>query len=197
MRQHIALGSSLVLAATLVVQTISPSQQQPLPSGPLTYGLIAATFAADGTFTLGDGGWPNFAGTWKAAEGVAEFALTSPPNGCAEPGRFRYHVEGRQVRFELIADACMERRMMLVDSVWLPEGETPVSPSRRIVRTGPVTVPELAPASAAEHSWPSFRGPQASGIAADGQNLLEKWSGPAGKASSGARRSRVLRTQVP
>jgi len=167
----------LVLAAGMAAGAQSPSPT--LPSTPMTYGDLTATFAADGTFTLGGGGWRQLSGTWKAANGEAEFALTNPPNGCAEPGRFRYRIDGRTVRFVLITDACMPRRMMLTDSVWLPVGETPAFPPRRIVRSGPST-PALPAATSAEGSWPSFRGPVASGVA-DGQQLPDTWDGPRGE----------------
>src|SRR5688572_29297457 len=135
-------GIRLIAAAALLCSAIVAAQSPPalpsLPSGPLAYGLISAQFAPDGTFTLGGGGWPKLSGTWKAAKGEVEFVLTTPPNGCAEPGKFRYRIEGKdgqQVRFELVADTCMPRRMMLMDSVWLPVGEKPVVPPRRLVKT--------------------------------------------------------------
>jgi outer membrane protein assembly factor BamB len=174
------LIASVVLAGSSVLAAQSPAQAPALPSSPMHYGMLSATFAADGTFTLAGGGWPKLAGTWKAASGEAEFALTAPPNGCAEPGRFRYRVTGTQVRFELIADACMPRRMMLTDSVWLPVGEKPAIPPRTIVRTGPATAPTLPPAAPAAGSWPSFRGPLASGVA-DGQTLPDTWDAPKGQ----------------
>ncbi len=159
------LGLALVLACGMTLA----AQSQTLPSTPLHYGMLSATFAADGTFRLGGGGWPALTGTWTAANGEAVFTLIKPPNGCADPGRFRYRVDGRSVRFELIADACMPRRMMLTDSIWLPEGDKPPVPERRIVRTGPPPVP----------TWPSFRGPIASGVA-DGQHLPDTWNGASG-----------------
>ena len=51
---------------------------------------------------------------------------------------------------------------------------------RRIVRTvaaTPVVLPDAGPSSG---SWPSFRGPQASGVA-DGQNLPDRWDGRKGE----------------
>lgn len=171
------LLSALVVAAGIVV----PAGQSPaLPSTPMTYGMLSATFAADGTFTLGGGGWPALNGTWKAANGEVEFSLAAPPAGCADPGRYRYRVDGTQVRFEFVADTCMPRRMMLTDSVWRPAGEKPAIPPRRIVRTGPATAPTLPPAPPATGSWPSFRGSQASGVA-DGQQLPDTWNGPKGE----------------
>jgi outer membrane protein assembly factor BamB len=48
-----------------------------------------------------------------------------------------------------------------------------VVPERRIVRRGPDTAPRLQ-AAASKASWPSFRGPNATGIV-EGQNLPEAW----------------------
>ena len=53
-------------------------------------------------------------------------------------------------------------------------------PERKIVRTGPDVAPTLAAAAPAKGSWPSFRGPNASGVA-DGQNLPDAWNGPNSK----------------
>jgi outer membrane protein assembly factor BamB len=160
-------------AAALLCSSIMAAQAPALPSTPMTYGFITATFAADGTFTMGGPGWGNLSGSWKATNGEAEFALAKPPNGCADSGRYRYRLEGKQLTFELIADACMPRRMMLTDSKWLPVGERPVIPARRIARTSASSRPWPAAAPAAG-SWPSFRGLQAGGIA-ESQNLPDTW----------------------
>jgi outer membrane protein assembly factor BamB len=83
-------------------------------------------------------------------------------------------VNGAHVTFGLVADDCVPRRMILDRSVWRPSGEAAAIPTRKIVRTAaPRRAPLPAPAPAAG-SWPSFRGPQASGIA-DGQNLPDRW----------------------
>ncbi|HUR20213.1 MAG TPA: PQQ-binding-like beta-propeller repeat protein [Vicinamibacterales bacterium] len=162
-----------LIAATLLCSVIVAAQSPALPSTPMAYGDITATFAADGTYTLGGPGWGKLAGSWKAASGEAELVGTAPPAGCGEPGKYRYRVEGKQLTFELVADACMPRRMMLTDSRWLPLGEKPVIPERRFVRTSVSSRPWPATPPAAG-SWPSFRGPQAAGIA-DGQNLPDSW----------------------
>lgn len=60
---------------------------------------------------------------------------------------------------------------------------------RRIVRTAADRLPSLPAAGASTGSWPSFRGPEASG-AADGQNLPDSWNVESG--------SNVLwRTAIP
>jgi hypothetical protein len=66
--------------------------------------------------------------------------------------------------------------MILNSSVWRPEGEPVPVPERKIVRTGPDRAPTLPAAAPAKGSWPSFRGPNASGVA-DGQNLPDTWNG--------------------
>jgi hypothetical protein len=159
-------------AAMLLCSVIVRGQQPALPSTPLAYGDITATFAADGTFTIG-GAWGKFSGSWNAESGEAEFVFVKPPKGCEQPGKYLYRIDGKQVRFAIVADACMTRRMIFTDSVWLPVGEKPVIPERRVVRTSSSSRPwpERTPATG---SWPSFRGPQASGIA-DGQNLPDTW----------------------
>ncbi len=164
-------------SVTLAAQQPAPAQVT-LPSGPMVYGALSGQFNADGTFTMGGGGWPVLTGTWKAAAGEVAFVLTTPPNGCAEPGRYRFQVEGPAVRFTAASpDACQARRYMLSESVWRPAGEKPTHPPRTIARTGPARAPSLPPATSAAGSWPSFRGAQAAGIA-DGQNLPDTWNGP-------------------
>ena len=51
--------------------------------------------------------------------------------------------------------------------------------ARTLVHDGPSTRPTLPAASPATGSWPSFRGPGASGTA-DGQNLPDTWNGGTG-----------------
>ena len=165
----------------------SQAQLSALPSTPMTYGFLTATFAPDGTFAMTDTsdkpgqGWPSIKGTWKAANGQVEFALSpAPPQpGCAEPGKYRYHVEGKQLGFDLVADACQTRRMMIGGSAWYPAGEKAPIPVRHITRTAAPVLKSLPVAAAATGSWPSFRGPQAAGVA-EGQNLPDTWDGKAG-----------------
>src|SRR5688572_28409375 len=163
-----------LMAAGLIAQQ-TPATAQSIPSTPLSYGFLSATFAADGTFTLTGQGWPKLAGTFKAANGEIEVALATPMTGCTESGKYRYAVDGKRVTFELISDACQPRRMMLSGSSWLPAGEKPAIPERRLVRTSAPTRRALPPATPAKGSWPSFRGVEAAGFA-DGQNLPDTWN---------------------
>ena len=63
-----------------------------------------------------------------------------------------------------------------LDTVHAGRQETP---ARRLVHDGPSTAPALPAPSPAVGSWPSFRGPGASGIS-DGQNLPDSWNGSSG-----------------
>jgi outer membrane protein assembly factor BamB len=123
---------------------------------------------------MGGGQWPKLVGTWKAEAGEVELALTTPAGGCTGPGRYRYRLDGREVLFELVADACDTRKTMIAGSLWLPAGERPTYPPRRILRTPAPNRRALPAATPATGSWPSFRGTQASGIA-EGQNLPDTW----------------------
>jgi outer membrane protein assembly factor BamB len=69
------------------------------------------------------------------------------------------------------------------------DGETPVSAERRIVRTTAALQPTLPEPASAAGSWPSFRGPFASGVA-DGQRLPDRWDGASG-------RNILWRTPIP
>jgi outer membrane protein assembly factor BamB len=64
--------------------------------------------------------------------------------------------------------------MVLRDSTWRPDGDADAVATRKITRTGPDRPPALPAARPAAGSWPSFRGPGASGVA-DGQDLPATW----------------------
>ena len=59
-------------------------------------------------------------------------------------------------------------------------GEKPAIPERKIVRTGGDVGAKLPAAASSNGSWPSFRGPHASGVA-DGQHLPDQWNGGTGE----------------
>ena len=145
-----------------------------LPAGPLSFGAFTARFQPDGTFALDGEGWPPFKGTWKTDGQQIELIVpANAPGGCGGPGRYQFRVDGRRVSFDLVADACEPRRMILDHSSWLPAGDARPIPQRHLVRT----MVERAPLPAAEArtgNWPSFRGAQASGVA-DGQHLPDTW----------------------
>jgi outer membrane protein assembly factor BamB len=175
----------VLLCATLAA---SARQTTPPPSTPLHYGAFTLTFASDGVFALQGAGWPAFRGTWKMDRDALTVSTPSVQN-CSEPGNYHYRLEGRQVVITLVDDKCEPRRMILHNSTWLPEGEQPAITDRRIVRAGPDTAPKLPSAGGADGSWPSFRGPNASGVA-DGQHLPDHWNGK-------TRENILWRTAIP
>ena len=166
-----ALSCSAVLAAG--------GQTSVLPSTPLHYGAFTLRLGADGALSLEGHGWPTVTGRWKTVMDELTVSTTDPPD-CPDPGRYRFRLDGTHLMLALIGDACEPRRMILHDSTWLPEGEKPVFSERRIVRSGRDGLPTLPAAAPATGSWPSFRGPNASGVA-DGQHLPDRWNGRTGE----------------
>jgi outer membrane protein assembly factor BamB len=70
--------------------------------------------------------------------------------------------------------------MILDGSVWQTTAGPPAAPERRFThRAAPDRAP-LPPARSDPHSWPSFRGPNASGVTS-GMNLPEHWDGARGE----------------
>jgi len=171
-------GVSVVvfLGATLGVAT---QQSSAVPTTPLHYGFFTLKLSPDGTFALQGEGWPTFNGSWKANKD--ELTITTPSvQDCGGPGRYRFRLDGTHLLLGLIDDGCVLRRMILHDSTWLPEGEKPAIPERKIVRTGRDGAITLPQAAASKGSWPSFRGFNASGVA-DGQHLPDKWNATTGE----------------
>jgi outer membrane protein assembly factor BamB len=180
----LTLGLASVLAAGVFGQQAAPQ----LPSSPLKFGVFAVRFGSDGTFTMEGQGWPTFKGTWKTAGARVEI-VSDGPRGCEGQGRYRFRVEGTRLRFDLDADDCVPRRMILDRSTWRPAGEAESVPERRIVRAAAAPRPALHDAGTRAGSWPSFRGTNASGIA-DGQNLPDRWNGK-------TRENILWRTPIP
>ena len=146
-----------------------------LPSGPLAFGGFAGEFRSDGTFSVTGQGWPALIGTWKTASREIVLSLTQAVKGCEADGRYSFAVSGGRLTLSVIDDACVPRRMILDRSTWRPGGEAEPIPERRIVRSAPAALPALPPLPPVRGTWPSFRGPQASGIA-DGQRLPDTWN---------------------
>jgi outer membrane protein assembly factor BamB len=169
------------LAVVVLTAIVSASQRsseqetaQRVPSGRLTFGAFVAQFGSDGRFTIEGEGWPSFKGDWTTDGSQVELVSSGGPNGCTGAGRYRYRVDGSRLRFDLASDDCTPRRMILDRSTWSPALEAKTVPTRRIVRTGGKRLPVLPVAGTSASSWPSFRGPQASGVV-EGQNLPDKW----------------------
>lgn len=174
-RFTIAVTLVAFLCGTLSVNT---RQSAAVPSTPLHYGFFTLRLSADGSLALQGEGWPAFIGSWRANKD--ELTVRTPAvEDCAGAGRYRFRMDGKQLVLTVIEDECVMRRMILHNSAWLPDGEKRVVPERKIVRTGSDGVKLPAPASS-QGSWPSFRGPNASGVA-DGQRLPDKWSGTTGE----------------
>jgi outer membrane protein assembly factor BamB len=171
----------LCAAALSHAATAAKAQEAPpLPSTPLHYGFFTMTFISEGALTLEGQGWPAFKGTWKVEKDEVSLVTNGGPAGCSQAGRYRFRIEGTHLLLTLVADDCVPRRMILHDSAWLPEGEKPQVPDRKIVRAGADTAPKLPTAAPTKGSWPSFRGPNASGVA-DGQHLPDRWNGKTGE----------------
>ena len=142
------------------------------------YGAFTLKFGTDGGLSLDGQGWPSFKGTWKADGDV--LTLSTPMERCDGSGRYRFRLEGTHLLLTLIDDGCEPRKMILHDSSWLPDGEKPPAAARQIVRTGGDRVGNLPIAGSIKGSWPSFRGPNASGVA-DGQHIPDRWNGTTGE----------------
>lgn len=146
----------------------------------LTFGAFVLRFDSGGTFTLEGKGWPSLNGNWKSKEDEIELTMSGGPGGCDGAGRYQFSFDGKHLSFNLASDDCTVRRMILDRSTWGPAGEIETVPPRRITRTsGSRPSVRVNPASTAG-SWPSFRGPQASGVA-ENQNLPDQWNGKTGE----------------
>jgi outer membrane protein assembly factor BamB len=148
--------------------------QATLPSTPLVFGVFSARFGADGTFGIEGEGWPTFKGSWKIDGDRIELMSPGGPGGCDGSGTYRIRTANQHVRFELLDDACRPRVMILDNSEWRLATEPEAIAPRSIVRTGVASRAALPTAAPATGSWPSFRGPGASGIA-EGQHLPDQW----------------------
>ncbi len=188
LRAKWSIASALFASVVFVIET--PLAQATLPTGPLAMRDFGIRFDPSGTFSLEGPGWPAMAGTWTVdGEGVT-LQLRSALQGCADPGRYRFAIDGARVSFDVVTDSCQPRRMILDRSRWLPKGAADPVAARNIVRkAGPAAGP-LPRAAAATGAWPSFRGREASGIADSEQparrslgegGLPDRWSPESGE----------------
>lgn len=175
-----------MFALAIVVASVSKpagarQQNDPqLPSTPLKFGAFTAQFDPGGAFKLEGTGWPALSGSWKLKGDEIEVVTAKAPRGCDGPGRYRVRIGGKRVSFEMIADDCAPRRMILNNSVWAPAEEVKVIPARHIITRASARPSKNAESSAANSNWPSFRGMQAAGVA-EKQNLPDKWDGKTGE----------------
>lgn len=163
-----------------VVAGQQQQQQATPPEGQLAFGAFTGEFRRDGSFSVEGQGWPPLTGTWAAADDVLTLTPAEAPSGCDGSARYAFGVADGGLTLQLVGtDDCMPRRMILDGSTWRPAGEPVEIPDRVIRRSAPPQPPALPEAAPAEGSWPSFRGPSASGIAS-GQDLPDRWNGEAG-----------------
>ena len=151
-----------------------------LPSYPLSFGVFLVRFDPGGTLTIEGKGWPALNGKWKLTGSEIEMTMSGGPKDCEGPGRYRVRQEGKSVGFDLVADGCVVRRMIIDRSTWLPAGEVKTLPPRLIAVTSGARPPSHPDPRSANGSWPSFRGAQALGIA-EGQNLPDTWNTKSGE----------------
>jgi outer membrane protein assembly factor BamB len=169
-----ARRSVLIVISLALGLSASAQSPAPLPVVPLRYGAFTLTFGQDGAFALKGDGWPPFVGKWKADKDQLSVSTSGGPESCGSDGQYRFRTERAHVTLSVVSDACVPRRMILHGSTWIPETEKPAVAARNIVRQGPETAARVLPAAPSKGSWPSFRGPNASGVA-DGQHLPESW----------------------
>ncbi|HXF38110.1 MAG TPA: PQQ-binding-like beta-propeller repeat protein [Blastocatellia bacterium] len=182
------LGLAMLFAIGIVAGSASKpaeARQQAdvqVPSYSMKFGAFVAKFDPAGTFTLEGTGWPRLTGNWKSKGDEIELVLTTPggPKGCDGLGRYRIRVDGTHVSFDVISDECVPRRMIIDRSDWAPTTENKTIAPRRIVRTAGARAPSRPDPSTPTGSWPSFRGPQAAGIA-ERQNLPDRWDPKTGE----------------
>ena len=159
---------------------IETHRKASLPSQPLKFGIFVARFDPAGTFTIEGDRWGKFNGSWKSLDAnQVELAMSGGPGGCDAPGKYRFNTDGSHVSFDVVADECVPRKMIVDRSTWIPATEIVAVPPREIVNVAKAR-PPARPIATDKGSWPSFRGPHASGIA-EGQNLPDKWNGKTGE----------------
>ena len=204
------LRCSSLMAVIVLASIAAPAHirgQDPIiPSGRLVMGASSLEFRPDGGFLLhgvfAGIGEVSATGTWKSQSGAIELAahevvagaellkaMSVPFDGCGAAGRYRFEMNGKQLRLSVIGDACAPRQMFLDKTRWAPPGEPNLAPPRTVTRTMFDAAVRLPVASDRAGAWPSFRGPQAAGFA-DGQNLPERWNVETGE-------NILWRTRIP
>ena len=167
-------------------QTAAPQ----LPSSPMTFGVFVVRFSANGTFMLEGQGWPSIRAPGGPGARRSTWSHPDRTAGCDEPGRYRFRVESSRLSFDLVFDDCVPRRMIF-ESEQLASHERGRGHSRTAHRANrrrdPGCCSRMQRLQAG--SWPSFRGPQASGVA-EGQNLPDQWDARNGENT-------LWRTPIP
>ena len=168
----------MLRALVLVLAALS---QTSLPSGPLAMRDFRLQFDSKGTFKLGgDPGWPPMEGHWTISGTELTLQNDPGPSKCDTPAKYRITIDSPSVGFDVVADDCQARRMILDRSRWLPPEVVPVAATRQIVRTAGTAKTPLKTAALTAADWPSFRGREASGIS-ERQNLPDTWNPATGE----------------
>jgi outer membrane protein assembly factor BamB len=171
----------MTIPILVALAALFTSAQPAPPSAALTMRDFRLQFDPAGTFTLGgDRGWPPMAGKWTIAGDEITLQNDPGPSKCGGAARYKFSVEGSTVGFDLIADDCQARRMILDRSRWAPPGVVAAPAARRIVRIPGRAKSPLPAARPSGGDWPSFRGREASGIA-EKQNLPDTWNPASGE----------------
>ncbi|MEO6350849.1 MAG: PQQ-binding-like beta-propeller repeat protein [Candidatus Limnocylindrales bacterium] len=201
-RKWLALGAAVILTAGVAAQ--EKAQDATVPSGRLVFRSSSLEFRPDGTFlahTVIEGiGEVRAAGTWSAQPGTielsryevlagAELLASFSMDGCLATGQYRFELSGNQLRLSALRDECLPRALFLDKTRWAPPGEPNLAPPRTLTRTLFDRGVRLPVPDDGSGSWPSFRGPYASGIA-DGQQFPERWD-------LGTRENILWRTSIP
>lgn len=172
------VAATVMLLSSPAVSAQNPTQS--LPSESLKFGVFTAQFDPAGSFTIQGDRWPKMSGSWKITGNEIELVSSPAPPGCMGSGRYRVRIDGNRVGFEAVADECRLRKMIIHGSTWRPATEIKSVPARLITRTGGDRISLPRKAKSSNGSWPSFRGPEASGIS-NGQNLPDKWDPKTGE----------------
>jgi outer membrane protein assembly factor BamB len=171
---------TLIAYGSIALSTFGQQEATLMPSYPLSFGVFVARFDPGGTFTLEGDRWPKLNGNWKTQGAEIELSMTGGPGGCDGPGRYRLAMNGNRITFDLVSDECKLRQIILDRSTWLPAGEKIARAPRQIKLTAVATPPSKPAPTTLKGSWPSFRGPQASGVS-EGQNLPDEWNAKTGQ----------------
>jgi len=173
--------ATILLSIIFFTFVITNAQELTLmPTQPLSFGVFSAHFDPAGTFTMEGKGWPKLSGNWKATASEIELTMSGGPGGCDGAGRYRITKSGSHVTFDLVSDDCKLRQIVLDRSTWIPANEKTAKPTRQISLTTVAKPPAKPDPADAKNTWPSFRGPQASGVS-EGQNLPDQWNAKSGE----------------
>jgi outer membrane protein assembly factor BamB len=190
-RRCFSLVAAIFIASVAAAAHIR-AQDTLIPSGRLVFRSSSLELRPEGTYEIHsvlDGfGAVRATGTWKSQSGAIELvaydvvegaaflkAMAVPLTGCETAGRYRFEVNGKQLRLAVSGDACVPRLMFLDRTRWAPPGEPNLAPPRTVTRTMFDAAVRLPRAVDRSGSWPSFRGPQAAGFA-DEQDLPDSWN---------------------